>query len=347
MLNSLVGMAALVIVVAGIKTAGALIVPFLLAVFLAVTCLPFFFWLKNKGIPELLSLFLIMAILVSVWTLVIVLLGTTLADFTRNVPLYQARLGELVGEAWNYLKEHGVVIDRSTLEGIFYPGRIMRILASTLNGLGGYLKNAFVIFLIFAFLQMEAASIPQKIELIRLGRKGALDSYYAIIKGINRYLAIKTVTSLFTGVLIFLFLKIQGVDFPILWGMIAFLLNFIPNIGSLLAAVPPVLLALIQFGFGQATITAALFLAVNIVIGSIIEPRIMSQGVGLSTLVVFLSLIFWGWVLGPVGMLLSVPLTMAIKIALAEYDSTRWISILLGSNREVAKALEIKEDVAK
>ncbi|MBT8328529.1 MAG: AI-2E family transporter, partial [Desulfofustis sp.] len=157
-----------------------------------------------------------------------------------------------------------------------------------------------------------------------------------------KYLAIKSVTSFFTGALIFVFLKFQGVDFPILWGMIAFLLNFIPNIGSLLAAVPPVLLALIQFGFGQALVTAGAFLAVNTVIGSIIEPRVMGQGVGLSTLVVFLSLIFWGWVLGPVGMLLSVPLTMGIKIALAEYDSTRWIAILLGSNREVAKALEAR-----
>ena len=342
-INGLVGMAAFVIVVAGMKAASALIVPFLLAVLLAVICLPILVWLKNKGIPELLGLLLIVALLIGVWSLVVILLGTTLADFTRNVPSYQQRLYEVVGEAWNFLKEHGVVIDRSMLESIFDPARVMRMLATTLNGLGGILTSAFVIFLMFAFLLLEAAGIPQKIRLIRAGRPGALDSYNAIIKGINRYLAIKSLTSFLTGALIFIFLKIQGVDFPILWGMIAFLLNFIPNIGSLLAAIPPVLLALIQFGFGQAMITAALFLAVNTVIGSILEPRLTGQGVGLSTLVVFLSLIFWGWVLGPVGMLMSVPLTMAIKIALAEHDATRWIAILLGSNREVAQELKAQD----
>ena len=337
-LNPIVGMAAFVVVVAGMKTASALIVPFLLAVVLVVICLPIFVWLKNKGVPELLSLLLIVAILIGVWSLVVVLFGTTLADFTRNVPSYQKRLGDLVGEAWTYLKDHGVVIDKSMLEGIFDPARVMKVLAGVLNGLGGILTSAFVIFLMFSFLLLEAAGIPQKIELIRAGRPGALDSYHAIISGINRYLAIKSVTSFVTGALIFIFLKFQGVDFAILWGMIAFLLNFIPNIGSLLAAIPPVLLALIQFGVGQAMVTAAAFLAVNTVIGSILEPRVMGQGVGLSTLVVFLSLIFWGWVLGPVGMLLSVPLTMAIKIALAENDSTRWIAIMLASNKEVARA---------
>lgn len=336
-------MAAFVVVVAGMKAASSLIVPFLLAVFLAVICLPLFIWLQKKGVPELLGLFVIVAMLIGIWTLVVILLGTTLADFTRNVPLYQQRLGEVTGEAYTYLQKHGVVIERSMLEDIFDPARVMRILANTLNSLSGMLTSAFVIFLMFAFLLMETAGIPQKIKLIREGKKGALDSYNAIIKGINRYLAIKSVTSFVTGSLIFVFLKFQGVDFPILWGMIAFLLNFIPNIGSLLAAVPPVLLALVQFGFGHALVTALAFLTVNTVIGSIIEPRVMGQGVGLSTLVVFLSLIFWGWVLGPVGMLLSVPLTMGIKIALAENDATRWIAILLGSNREVARALEMRE----
>lgn len=342
-LNALIGMAAFVVVVAGMKAASGLIVPFLLAVLLAVICLPMLDWLKNKGIPELLSLLLIVAVLIGVWSLVIILLGTTLADFTRNVPSYQERLYEVVGEAWNFLKEHGVVIDRTMLESIFDPARVMRMLATTLNSLGGILTRAFVIFLMFAFLMSEAAGIPQKIKLIRAGKQDALDSYNAIIKGINRYLAIKSFTSFLTGALIFIFLKIQGVDFPILWGMIAFLLNYIPNIGSLIAAIPPVLLALIQFGFGQATVTAALFLAVNTVIGSILEPRIAGQGVGLSTLVVFLSLIFWGWVLGPVGMLMSVPLTMSIKIALAENDSTRWIAILLSSNREITQTLKTQE----
>ena len=126
-------------------------------------------------------------------------------------------------------------------------------------------------------------------------------------------------------------LALIGVDYPVLWGALAFLLNFIPNIGSIIAAVPPVLLALIQLGVAQAALVAGGFLVINMAIGNFLEPRYMGQGLGLSTLVVFLSLVFWGWVLGPVGMLLSVPLTIAVKIALEVRPDTRWMAIMLGS----------------
>ena len=108
------------------------------------------------------------------------------------------------------------------------------------------------------------------------------------------------------------------------------MLNFVPNIGSIIAAVPPVFLAIVQFGFAKAGVVAAGYLCINVLIGNLIEPRLMGRGLGLSTLVVFLSLIFWGWVLGPVGMLLSVPLTVTVKIALDSREDTKWISILLG-----------------
>lgn len=341
--NSLVNLAAFVIVIAGVKAAGALITPFLLAVFLTVAFLPLLLLLESKGVPGGLCLFLIITVLVGVWTLIVMLLGTTLGDFSQNVPAYQVRLREIVVEAWKWLQKYGVEIDKAMLEGVFDPGKLMRMVATALNSLGGILKNAFIILLMFTFLILEASGIPQKIQAIRVGHQGALDSYNSIISGINKYLVIKSLTSFITGSLIFLLLKFQGVDFPVLWGMLAFLLNFIPNIGSLIAAVPPVLLAMIQFGVGQALITAFGFLTVNTLIGSILEPKIMGQGVGLSTLVVFLSLIFWGWVLGPVGMLLSVPLTMAIKIALAEYDSTRWIAILLSANKEVTATYQLAD----
>lgn len=170
-----------------------------------------------------------------------------------------------------------------------------------------------------------------------------LDKYSLIINGVNRYLGIKTLTSLVTGIVIAVWLAIQGVDFPVMWGVFAFMLNYIPNIGSIIAAVPAVLLALIQLGPLPAGMAAIGFLVVNILVGSVIEPKVMGQGIGLSVLVVFLSLAFWGWVLGPVGMLLSVPLTMAVKIALSGRESTKWLSILLGSNKEASLLLEEKK----
>jgi predicted PurR-regulated permease PerM len=135
-----------------------------------------------------------------------------------------------------------------------------------------------------------------------------------------------------TGLVVTGGLMLIGVDYALLWGLIAFLLNYVPNIGSIIAAIPAVLLALVQLGPVHAVLVAGLYLIVNVVMGNAVEPRLMGKSLGLSTLVVFLSLVFWGWVLGPVGMLLSVPLTMIMKIALEVNPSTRWLAIMLGSD---------------
>ena len=146
-------------------------------------------------------------------------------------------------------------------------------------------------------------------------------------------MTIKTLTSALTGVTIAVGLLIEGVDFAVLWGFFAFLLNFIPNVGSFIAAVPAVLVAALQRGYGAALVTAGLYLAVNVVVGSILEPRWMGNQLGVSPLVVFLSLVFWGWVFGPVGMFLSVPLTISVQIMLASNPGTRWVAVLLGNQR--------------
>ena len=129
-------------------------------------------------------------------------------------------------------------------------------------------------------------------------------------------------------------------DFPLLWGLLAFLLNFVPNIGSVIAAVPPVILAYVQLGALPTSIVILGFSIINVFIGSFIEPKFLGKGLGLSSLVVFLSLVFWGWVLGPIGMLLSVPLTITAKLGLEANPNTRWVAILLGGSN----ASEPKKD---
>ena len=148
----------------------------------------------------------------------------------------------------------------------------------------------------------------------------------------NKYISIKTIVSIITGFLIYICLSFIGLDHAIMWALIAFFLNYIPNIGSIIASIPAIIIALIQFNIYYALLVALVYLIINIVMGSIVEPKYLGKELGLSTLIIFLSLIFWGWLLGPVGMLLSVPLTMIMKIALESNDDTRWISILLGRN---------------
>ncbi len=151
---------------------------------------------------------------------------------------------------------------------------------------------------------------------------------------IKHYMVLKSLMSLATGFLVWVTLWLFGLDYAVLWGVLAFFLNFVPNIGSLLAAIPAVLLAVVQLGFAQAIWIALAYVTINTVIGSVIETKMMGKGLGLSTLVVFLSLIFWGWLLGPVGMLLSIPLTIMAKIACEGWSSTAWIAVMLGSGEE-------------
>jgi predicted PurR-regulated permease PerM len=155
------------------------------------------------------------------------------------------------------------------------------------------------------------------------------------VDDVKQYVALKTVTSLATGVLIAVWLTLLGVDFALLWGVLAFALNYVPNIGSIIAAIPALMLAMVQFGIVKTLIAAGGYVVVNTVVGSGIEPRLMGRGLGLSTLVVFMSLLFWGWLLGPVGMLLSVPLTITAKIALDSREDTRWLAVLLGPDKAV------------
>lgn len=338
--SSLIRFAAFVVVVGGMKAANVLVVPFLLAVFLAIICAPPLFWMQRKGVPSMVGILLLMIGVIAVQIIVVTLISASIADFQQNIPFYQERLKTLTAESLLMLSNYGVDLETEKIAELIDPSRIMKLVANTLNGIGAMLTNTFFVFLTFIFILSEASGFPNKLRVILNDHNSDLEKYGQITKGVNQYLIIKTFTSLGTGIIIGVWLAIQGVDYAVMWGVFAFLLNYIPNIGSVIAAVPAVLLALIQLGPLAAGVAGAGFLLVNTLVGSVIEPKIMGEGIGLSSLVVFLSLAFWGWVLGPVGMLLSVPLTMAVKIALSERESTRWLSVLLGSNKDATMLLK-------
>ncbi|MBW1609133.1 MAG: AI-2E family transporter, partial [Deltaproteobacteria bacterium] len=228
--------------------------------------------------------------------------------------------------------------------GLLNPGAAMKLIATGLNSLGKVLANGVLILMTVIFMLIEASSLPVKLRTILGDTEDVLTNFDTFINNVKHYMAIKTVVSLATGIVIAVWLTVIGVDFPVLWGLLAFFLNYVPNIGSIIAAIPAVLLAILQLGVVQALTAAAGYVVVNMVMGSVIEPRFMGRGLGLSTLVVFLSLIFWGWVLGPVGMLLSVPLTMTAKIALDAREETRWLAILLGPEMVPQRAVETAEE---
>ena len=323
-------LAAFVIVVAGMRAAENIMVTFLLSGFFAIICAPPFLYLSKKGLPAWLSLVLVVIFIVLIQLLFISIITTSVAEFTRDLPAYQERLRTLTGGLFNLLAGWGVDIPREKLMQHFDPSTVFKLAANALGNLGSVLSNSFLIILTVIFMLFEGASLPAKLQVAFGEQSQHTRHIQRFLDTVKQYMTIKTVISLATGGIIYIWLLILGVDYPLLWAMVAFLLNFVPNIGSIIAAVPAVLIALIQLGPWSALFTAAGYMFVDTVMGNMIEPRFMGKGLGLSTLVVFLSLVFWGWVFGPVGMLLSVPLTMLLKIAFESSDDTKWLAILMG-----------------
>ena len=333
--------AAFVIVVAGMKTAAPILVPFLLSVFIAIISAPFMFYLQRKKLPMPIALLIVVCTVIALLSLVAMLIGNSAQDFKQSLPLYQDRLqvqlqNALAALSGLGLDEFGLELSLPQIQAYFDPSVVMSLAANTLSGLGNVLTDGFLILLTVVFMLTEASSFPAKLHKVLQRPERSLAGFDHFLQTVKRYMVIKTWVSLATGALVWLGLWAIGLDYPLLWGVLAFLLNYVPNIGSIIAAVPAVLLAVIQLGWGAAAGVVALYAAVNIVLGNVIEPRFMGRGLGLSTLVVFLSLIFWGWVLGPVGMLLSIPLTMTVKIAMGHHEDTRWIATVLGPEKDVA-----------
>ncbi len=335
----LLAAAAFVVVVAGMRAAETILIPFLLSVFLAVISAPPLLWMEARGVPKALALLVVIAGVVGILSVMVAIIGGALDGFTRNLPAYQASLQQLLSTVLRWLDELGLTISREHALRYLNPDAVFRLTVSALNGLGGVLGNVFLIFLTVLFILLEAGSFPLKLRAILGSNDAALERLQKFSANLRRYLAIKTWTSLATGTAVALWLTFMDVDFPVLWGLVAFLFNYIPNIGSILAALPAILLALIQHGVTTTLWVGAGYIVINNLIGNVVEPRLLGRGLGLSPLVVFVSLVFWGWLLGPVGMFLSVPLTMTFKIALESDERTRGVAILLGSEADALAAL--------
>jgi AI-2 transport protein TqsA len=326
--------ASIVIILAGVKAATTIVVPFLLSIFIAMACSPIITWANQYKLPRALAVVLVILIIVIFGLILAALVGQSMNEFSLNLPKYRE---QLVAEfAWviGQLDTFNISVDKQQLLSYLDPGAAMNMATNLLSSLGGVLTDFLLILLIVVFMLFEAESVPKKIHIALDDPSMKIQQIDKFLVSVKNYLAIKTLVSLGTGLIIGLWLYYLGVDHFLLWAVLAFLLNYIPNIGSIIAAVPAVLLAFVQLGAATAGLTALGFVVSNMVMGNVVEPRYMGRGLGLSTLVVFLSLIFWGWLLGTVGMLLSVPLTMIVKIALESSPDTRWVALLLASDSE-------------
>ena len=351
-LRFLVAAACIVVVIAGLRAAAALILPFLIAVFLAVVNVPLMNWLVRMRVPKPLAVLLTILTVASVIGVLVALLAQSVNQLTEVIPRYRARAGELGASLTALGASLGLPVEelRQELQSVSLAafgtvdtigaiiGNTGAIVGNVVRTVGAFLSNAFLVFLTVVFILFEAAGFTAKLKLAFGTGQDPFGHLGRISAQIQTYLVTKATVSAATGILLGIWVAVIGLDFPLLWGVIAFIFNFIPTLGSIFAAIPAVLLALVQpgLGLGSAALIAAGYLAVNVAFGNVIEPTLLGRRLGLSTLVVFVSLVFWGWVWGPVGMLFSVPLTMVVKIALENTPDLRWLAVMLDANPAVS-----------
>ena len=337
------GVAAFLIILAGLKISQSFLSPLLLALFISIICAQPIFWLKKKKISSGLAVLIVIIGLLLVYTGLNLLIGSSVSFFIKDASKYSESLKELTESASTFFSKHGINIAVFAEAGAMDPAKIMEHTRSVVSNIGDLLSNEITFIFLTIFLLLEIDSIMLKMRVMVKGNEAADENWQKIGRNIRHYLSIKTMTSLATGVFVGVSLAIIGVDYAVLWGLVAFLLNYIPTIGSIIAAIPGITFSLLQLGFPETFWTLGIYIFANFVIGSVLEPKIMGKGMGLSTAVVFVGLIFWGFILGPVGMFLSVPITMTIKFILDYNPKTKWIAVILGTKGDVLRELGEEE----
>jgi predicted PurR-regulated permease PerM len=332
--HALLVVACAVVIIAAAKAGASLLAPLALALFLAFLSFPLVFGLQAYGWPSWLATLTTLAANLAIVGLLVFLAFVSVGDFEERLPLYKEKSQILYNQSLEWIHAQGWVAREKLELPQVSPSAVFDLTRKGVSRLLSVLSNGALVLLIMIFALLEAASFPGKLRLIFGHTEANADRFHHIVREIISYLWIKTVVSVATGLFVGIGAWIIGVDFPILWGLLTFALNYIPTIGSILAAIPSVLLALVQLGWVHAASFLGVIIVANILFGNIVEPLLMGKRLGLSTLVVTLALVFWGWLWGPVGMLLSVPLTMVLKIVVQNIPDLAWIHIVLSDWKE-------------
>ena len=325
-------MACLVVVVYGLKFLAPVLLPSSLALFLAVLGLPVMVGLQRRGVPDSLAIFVTFLVILGGFALLGLLASQSFTDLQPQLDRYAVRL-EGLQDSWIAGLEArfpNIPIGSYITIDLINPGWVVDFVGNALGRVTQFVTTTFLVLLIMAFMLGEATVFPEKFRYILGEDAGDEDRLAKVVSEIQTYLGIKTMVSLATGLILGTWAFVMELDFPVLLGIIAFLLNYIPTVGSIIAAAPAVLLSLILHGTLPHFLLVTMgYVVVNTLFGNILEPNLMGRRLGLSTLVVILSLLFWGWAWGPIGALLSVPLTMIVKIFLENSPDLKWIAILL------------------
>ncbi|MEU4691483.1 AI-2E family transporter [Actinoplanes sp. NPDC023714] len=330
----LLGTACVVVVVAGMRGVAGLIGPVFLALMLTVTVSPITGWLRRHGAPVWVA---VTAMIVAVNAILLGLgaaLAVSVAQLIDLMPKYASQFADLREEIVNGLGGLGISTEQlqNAVAGAD-PRTVVTLIEGLLGGLAGTLSSTLFLLATLLFMCLDAVSFPQRLITTTSERPQVVGALRSFAQGTRRYLWVSTVFGLIVAAIDSVALWALGVPLPLLWGLLSFITNYIPNIGFVIGLIPPALLGLLQGGPELMLTVIVLYCVINFVIQSVIQPKIVGNAVGLSATVSFLSLIFWAWVLGGLGALLAIPLTLLAKGLLVDIDpDTRWMNVLLSSD---------------
>ncbi len=333
----LMGTAAATITVAGMRGFSSLLGPVFLALVLTIAAHPLRGWLQGHRLPGWLAT-VVMTLTVYIFLLAFALaLVVAAAEFATLLPEYKDELASTIKDVTGWLTGLGVDEDQiKAISSSFDVGRLVDLVSEVLGSLMGVLSDLFFIVTLLLFLAVDAAWFPSRLGDTSNERGPLVLALVKFAKGTRSYLIVSTVFGLIVAVIDTGALYLMGIPAPLLWGLVAFVTNYIPNIGFIIGLVPVAILGLLEGGVGLMLGVIAVYCLVNVVIQSVIQPKVVGDAVGLSATLSFLSLVFWAWVLGPLGALLAIPLSLLVKALLIDIDpSTRWLSPLIGDKTSV------------
>lgn len=322
--------ACIVIIIAGLRAAAPILTPLALAAFVAAVSHPVLRWLHRRHVPTGLAIPLVVLFDASILAFFGWIVLRTVAELRLELPAYVARVQVLETAVRSRLLEWGLAIPPDYLASLFAPQRLFDLAAQVARNVTGWLTLLFLVLLYLVFILAESVGLRDRLQHVlgtsAAGLEGATDA----LGQVQRYLGLKTLISLATGASVGTGAALLGVDFALFWGLLAFVLNFIPSVGSIIAAIPAILVALLQLGPGTAAALAAIYLLVNVTLGSFLDPILVGRHLRLSPIIILVSLLFWGWTWGLVGMFLAVPLTIALRIVMEHSPQLQPFAALMG-----------------
>jgi predicted PurR-regulated permease PerM len=342
-LEVLVGFAAAIVVLAGVKASSSLVGPAFLALVLTIAVHPMRRWLDRFMPTWAASLVCLLTVYVTVVVLSICIVAAV-ARFAALLPQYQDQFTDLINNIAAQLKKIGVDADKvHEISSSFDLGSLADLLTSILNGAASLVSDLVFILMLILFMVLDAGQFPRLMGAARQARPQLIEAVDGFAKSTRSYLIVSTVFGLIVAVLDTIALAALGVPAPLVWGLLAFLTNYIPNIGFIIGLIPAAILALLEGGFAQMLWVIVIYCAINLVIQSIIQPKVVGDAVGLSTTLTFLSLVFWSWVLGPIGAVMAIPLSLLVKSVLFDADpDNRWLVPLVANSDSIQESPRTK-----